>query len=160
MSKKDRNTTYNKFKTAMNTPVDHKKPPKAICDAWAAAISCTSRKATTHMFEHFVMTAGDYTEMLATITGTRVHEESSEEKDRWFTQSQLAGHYNLPIEHPSILNIIGKKKALGLYRLHSEAPEDAFLTLFDCMAEMSKTKKDIMRVSASLSATVVPDSVD
>eukprot|EP00969_Alexandrium_andersonii_P341294 15086259-Alexandrium_andersonii.AAC.1 len=41
------------------------------------------------------------------------------------TQGQLAKHYNMPIDHPSILNIVSRKKAAGLYRLHPEVPEDS-----------------------------------
>eukprot|EP00969_Alexandrium_andersonii_P204277 9026276-Alexandrium_andersonii.AAC.1 len=40
-------------------------------------------------------------------------------------QSQLAAHYTKPIDHPTILNIISRKKAAGLYRLHPEVPEDS-----------------------------------
>ena len=92
--------------------------------------------------------------MSGSLNMTRTVEHETIEKDRWFTQSQLAGHYNLPIDHLSILNIVNKKKALGLFRLHVEAPEDPFMTMYDCMAEMSKAKKESRKFEQNLSVAL------
>lgn len=63
-------------------------------------------------------------------------------KDALLTHSQLADHYKLDMNHPSIIRIITRKRAAGLFRRHPEVPDDDFMVLYDCKTEMSRSTQD------------------
>ena len=56
-----------------------------------------------------------------------------------------------------MISLAKRKEALGLVRKHPEAPDDPFMTMYDCMVELSKTKKEIVKQSMALSGTVTAD---
>jgi hypothetical protein len=56
------------------------------------------------------------------------------------TRAQLADHYKMTVDSPSIANLIRKKTLTGLYRLHPESPEDPDLVLYDCFTELSQLR--------------------
>ena len=160
METKERNAAYNKFKRQMNSPFECKQADPEMLSIWSQAVASKNRRMTTAMFEHFTMVGGDFKSMKVSMKLTRTTVHSNLDKDGWLTISQIAKMYGLPYVHVSIVKMTDRKRALGLCRMHPEAPDDDFMTLFDCKMEMSKQTVEAAAMDRTLSTELIVDDQD
>eukprot|EP00969_Alexandrium_andersonii_P139633 6177100-Alexandrium_andersonii.AAC.1 len=75
----------------MSTPIASRRPPQEVTTAWESAIASGKRTATTAVFEHFIMVAGDLAKLKARITPKRTITNTSKEKDLASLRTQFGG---------------------------------------------------------------------
>jgi len=101
----------------------------------------------TNLFERYFILGGDRDQLVASFEVKKTHSEEFGEKDRMMTQGQVALHYNLPYDHPSVKGLCEAAKHRGAFRRHPARPLDEELMLYDVLDEITKTKKDTLLAS-------------
>lgn len=153
-SKGERNSRYQVFKRACGKPGDlHRR--------FLAAQDTPGTKAITELFEMHFACEGNEERMkvLAKFTATKTHKEENQAVDGLMTRAQIAKHYHLPEEHPSVRSLIESAVRRGAWRRHPAAPMDPNLFLYDVLAEIKKTTTDSVEGSISLTGDMPVSSM-
>ena len=156
MSAKERNSEVQAFRRPCNSKRGHDPELQAV---FQAVQKLPGNKPISNMFEIY-MALGKDTDALKmkyTITAEKSHEVGKKNMDGMMTRGQMARHYNLPEDSPSIQAMIDKAVAVGAYQLHPRVPEDPNLVMYDTLLEMSKTTSDKLTGNIKGEGDVNPD---
>ena len=120
MSAKERNSEAQAFRRLCNSKRGHDPELQAV---FQAVQKLPGNKPISNMFEiYMVLGKGtDALKMKYTITAEKSHEVEKKNMDGMMTRGQMARHYNLPEDSPSIQAMIDKAVAVGTYQLHPRA---------------------------------------
>lgn len=137
----ERQKHYAAFKRQVQGEISTVSVPQEFVDAWQSAVTSKSRSAKNKLFQLWCSAGGSFSKITVSQSRARIDREKGKKKMGWRTRDQIVQMFNGNTHLAD--SLVLRKKSTGEFREHPDMPDDAAMTMYYVLVEMSHSHEDV-----------------